>query len=99
MNKILLVALITIFGLTDAALAQDSFSVSVSCIIPAVPGVNAPLIEEKTISKDNSNVAPKEADIQEGNKIESPSVIQEEKEIQLAQGKTAYVIVQTLYSR
>lgn len=99
MNKILMVALITIFALTDAAWAQDSFSVSVSCIMPAVPGVNVPLIEEETIRKGDNKTIPEKADIQEGNKIESPSVIQEEKEIQLAQGKTSSVIVQTLYSR
>lgn len=86
MKRILISSLLVIFCLTNTAWAQDSFSVSVSCIIPAVPGVNAPLIGEKAV-------------IQEENKTASPLLIQEEKEIKLAEEKNSSIILQTLYSR
>ena len=49
MKKIFPIVLIVLLFLTDAAQAGDGLSLSISCTIPAIPGVNAPLIEEETL--------------------------------------------------
>lgn len=85
--------------------AEDSFSVPVTCIIPAVPGVNAPLIEEDT-PKPSANTNYQQGitikdEIKSETKEQAPTMIQEDKEqeITLAKGKTSLVIVKTIYSR
>ena len=47
--KLLLVCLIIFLSLTGAAYAGDTYSFSVFCSIPVIPGVNAPLITEQTL--------------------------------------------------
>lgn len=101
MEKILMIGLL-IISLIGRAWAQDSFSISVSCSIPAVPGLNAPLIEEETPRvTETDEFTQKDAKNQEEIRLESPTLLQEDKEkqIQLAEGETSTVIVQTIYSR
>lgn len=53
-----LVSLVILFNFAGIALAGDSVSLSVSCTIPSIPGVNAPPFETTA-----------NADIQENSKI------------------------------
>ena len=78
--------------LFDTSYAQESFSVSIACIIPAVPGVNAPpfgkdALQEEKLSQENKN--------------ETPTMIVDEtkKEIQLSKGESVAVTIQNIYSR
>lgn len=82
--------------------AANSATYAVTCTIPAVPGVNAPLLEEKTVRTEMDTGVQKEIkNQQEETKVESPATIQQdsEKEMRLADGKAKSVIVQTIYSR
>lgn len=47
----IIAALIIVFTAADFALAGDSASFGVSCVIPAIPGVNAPPYPVKEESK------------------------------------------------
>lgn len=91
--------LLVLLSLTAIAQAADNIAIPVSCSIPAVPGINAPLVEkEKTVKTEDMTVAEEETNQKE---TKSPANIQEEdnQEIVLAEGKTATVVVQTIYSR
>lgn len=79
-------SLMIIMILSSMAFAEDKAAIRASCSIPAIPGLNAPLIEEKSVKSQTS--APQ------------PAAQQEEKEeIILAEAKSNTVIVQTFYSR
>lgn len=85
------IGLMIILSTVNLSLASDNISIPVSCTIPAVPGLNAPLIKEETVKTGET----------EEIKTDSPIMIQEDtkKEIRLADGRTISVIVQTIYSR
>lgn len=92
-NKSLMVLLI-LLSLVGLAIADDNFSIPVSCNIPAVPGLNAPPLTpnaEETGSKQDIEIKAAGDD----------SVIQEvsEKQIVLADGSAARVTAKTIYSR
>ncbi|MFA5362137.1 MAG: hypothetical protein WC335_02675 [Candidatus Omnitrophota bacterium] len=75
----------------------------VSCVMPAIPGLNAPLIqEENVVSPQSSPAETQSLSNQENNPDEnsSPLIQQEDstKKVFLAQNNTP-VMVQTLYSR
>jgi hypothetical protein len=97
--KILVVFLVIIFNLQARVLAGDSIGLSISCTIPAIPGVNAPLNEE-------TNIAPKALEEKETQtsspnletQEEEPVFIEELQETQLAQGKAAS-FTKIIYSR
>lgn len=108
----LILILIGLMLLAHPALAENSSScatILVSCSIPAIPGINVPLIQEKISNieagtsaaeeKQNQNPAeePKENEI----KNEPPAMIQTDSDnkILLADGKNLSLAVQTLYSR
>jgi hypothetical protein len=93
--KIFSLGLIIGLVFVDAAFAGGTFSFSVSCTVPAIPGVNAPLIEEETVK-------PKEVLQQtqktEANKLEKP--ITETKEEQITdKTQQPMIIVKTVYDR
>lgn len=93
------IGLIVLLSTTDLSQAGDSISIPVSCSIPAIPGLNAPPFPEEKSSEIQSNAQDTRA---QGETEENRSLfIQEEskKEIQLIDGKTTSVIVQTIYSR
>ncbi|MCX7661940.1 MAG: hypothetical protein N2Z79_04575 [Candidatus Omnitrophica bacterium] len=87
-NIILSILLIFILGMEVFA---ESITFSVSCTIPAIPGVNAPPFAEKK-EESFSQVTKKES---QNNFIEE----KETKEIQLADGKIYSVIIKTVYER
>lgn len=86
----------------DTGLAGDSLSLSVSCTIPAIPGVNSPLIEEEKISETEVDTATKPmSKPQEEPLPESPQMIQQDsqEEETVDDGQRSVVIVRTIYSR
>jgi hypothetical protein len=97
--RILAVFAVIIFGLSSLAHAGDSIGLSVSCTIPAIPGVNAPLNEASTVDpleleeKERQTSSP-DPEPQE----EQPQFIEELEEIQLAQ-QDSPVLTKIIYSR
>jgi hypothetical protein len=102
--KYVLVSVLIILCLVDPSWAgQTSFSVPVVCIIPAVPGVNAPPFEGEE-PKNQANLGSQENQASEGTEEEpgkeTPLLIQEEKEeTLLAEHQEVKAVVQTVYSR
>ena len=97
--KILVVFLVIIFNLQARVLAGDSIGLSISCTIPAIPGVNAPLNEETNIVPQ----APEEKETQTSSpnletQEEEPVFIEELQETQLAQDASAS-FTKIIYSR
>ena len=43
-------AMILVLSLANAAYAGNTFTIPVSCSIPAVPGLNAPILENKAVA-------------------------------------------------
>lgn len=83
MNKtgsFLTVFMIIALFLTGVAAASDSYSVKVSCTIPAVPGLNVPIVEEE------KPVIPQETMVL--NSVEQEARIKEEGPLVLV--KTVY---------
>jgi len=79
----------------DMAFAGGTFSFSVSCTVPAIPGVNAPLIEEETVK-------PKEVlqQTQKAKVDKQEEQITETKEEQITdKTEQPMVIVKTMYDR
>jgi hypothetical protein len=105
MKKILMVLLVgvTMVGFVSGiAFAGNSASFAVSCSIPAVPGLNAPpYVQDKTI-----RIEEPRAEITSRIETEKPQEAKAEtiqqtaqKEIELADGKTTSVEVETMYLR
>lgn len=101
--KKLIIGLIIFLSLADISFAADSFTISVSCTIPAIPGVNAPLIEEETIKTGTGATAPASQEAELQNEIAqqvsqtAQPAIQEEKVVD--NGQKSMVIVKTVYDR
>jgi len=100
--KKLLIALLIVFSMISIA-AAESKSYTISCTIPAIPGVNAPpLLEQKTVQNvPEINMAQRAETANEAvNNAVLPTVQKEESnQIQLANGETKTMTVQTFYSR
>ncbi|GEM_PF-3523853 len=98
-------AVLTIFltlSNLDLALAE-SITLSVSCTIPAIAGINAPMIEQEStrLATDEKNTVNGQINAAQDQMQErSPSMLQAEKEDQLQQGaKSMPILIKTLYSR
>lgn len=91
-----LITLMILLSIVGIAIADDSFSIPVSCSIPAVPGLNAPPLTEKETELSIPSKQDNEAEV-----MEKSSAIQEntEKEIILADGSSVTVTAKTIYSR
>ena len=92
--------LMVVLSFADVVKAEEF---QVSCVMPAIPGVNVPLIQEESIVSPQSSPAETQpSSVQENNSGEEPlPLIQQEDsegEVVLAMD-SAPVIVQTLYSR
>lgn len=86
----LMVGLVIVLSTVGTSQAENSFSLSVSCSIPAVPGLNVPLIEEETTRTEPEQNAIIRNEIKEEAKEQMPAM--------LAQEDTAKT-VKTIYSR
>jgi hypothetical protein len=93
--------LMVVLSLASAVKAAEF---QVSCVMPAIPGVNVPLIQEERVASPQSSPAetPQSSDQENTSGEDSSPLIQqedsEEGEVVLASNNTP-VIVQTLYSR
>ena len=98
----LIMGVIFLLSLADIVLAGDNLSMSISCTIPAIPGLNAPLIEEET-SKTDMDV-PVQSKTESQTEVQSPAPAmieqdtQEEKVIQ-EEDQKSLVMLKTIYSR
>ena len=87
--KILVLGLIIAVFLIDAASAgSDSLTIQVSCSIPAVPGLNVPLLTEETLRLPDTDLSQ-----------ETEEDKQEKETIFLAENDGSEVVVKTLYVR
>ncbi|MCX5697466.1 MAG: hypothetical protein NTU54_05820 [Candidatus Omnitrophica bacterium] len=72
MKRILGIALLIVLCFADLIRAEDHVTLTVTCSIPAVPGLNAPLVEEqKTSNEKQQTQAAKD------NKKTQETVVQE----------------------
>lgn len=88
MKKTLIASLgtfILIFSFASIAFAGNNYSIPVSVTIPAIPGVNAPLIQEETAVNNVSTSMDKD---------QTKTLIQQD-----SPGEKASTILQTLYDR
>lgn len=86
----LMVALLIVLSTAGMSQAGDSLSLAVSCSIPAVPGLNVPLIEEETTRTEPEQNTIIKNEIKEESKEQMP--------VMLVQEDTAKT-VKTIYSR
>jgi hypothetical protein len=100
-SMLVLILLIPALVYTHTATAGEIISLSVSCTIPAIPGLNAPLIEEETVKTEADTPAESNPDAQKPPLPEASQTIQQDdqkKELSY-QGQKSAVIVKTFYSR
>lgn len=101
MERKFIIGVIISLLLTGVAYAGDTLSLSISCTIPAIPGVNAPLIEEETLTtKEDPNIKEK-IESQEAIQPQSPAMIQQDNQEEklMYGGQNSLVLVKTIYSR
>jgi len=95
------VVLTIVLSMTGLALAGSTATVTVSCSIPLMPGLNTPLLEAETVktqeetSVEQKTQEPKQTK-QENETLMSQESVREEKAAEV--GKTA-MTVKTYYSR
>jgi hypothetical protein len=88
------VFIILLCAFTNATLAGNTgYSIPVSCTIPAIPGINAPLIEQETVASGSQLAA-----MQEGQIAGSQEQALEKEQITESQDGTL-VATKTFYSR
>lgn len=100
--KKLIIGLMIFISITiGAAFAGDSFTIAVSCTIPAIPGVNAPLIEEEISKTDTQATAPQEVNLQKETSQPASETIQQavQEEKVITSGQKPTMIVKTIYDR
>jgi len=85
----------------NVGLTQDNISLSISCTIPAIPGVNAPLIEEESIKTEADISTPSSPRFQKDADSQDPELIQQDlpQEEQGNKGQPSIVVLRTIYSR
>jgi hypothetical protein len=88
--------------MTGVAFAQDSASITVTCSIPEIPGVNSPLIQEKTSAMQSPAMQPaiKEKDTKNPHETNAAPKETTSTQIVLAQNyASAADVLETYYSR
>ena len=93
--------LMILLFLMDAAQAGDGISLSISCTIPAIPGVNAPLIEGETLKTQTDSTTQQKIEPQAETQSQTPVMVQQDtqKEEITSEEQDSLVTVKTLYSR
>lgn len=91
LSKVQVISILSLFLITsfiNPALASDNaYSIRISCIIPAIPGQNMPLVKEQKVQAINKQES-------------SPVMFQKEtKEIRVRAEKKETVEVKTFYQR
>lgn len=81
---------------TGAALASsNSYGIMVSCTIPAIPGVNVPLVEEKSAVTQDQVAA---ANLEEQKARENENQLEKEQALPSVEDGS-FVVTKTIYSR
>lgn len=97
---ILLVAAMALISAESAYAEGSSHTIAISCVIPAIPGVNTPLIEQEAPKED---AAAKDFPVQRQEEIskQAPEMIQQDlkQEKKDNHSKESLVLVRTLYGR
>ncbi len=97
--RILFIALTLLQTAIDTVYGGSSQTIGVSCIIPAIPGVNAPLNE---VQKETQAISEEGAKVNEGeNQERSSTLIVQDTQVatQNADGSMQLATVKTFYSR
>lgn len=94
--KEIAILLIAFLSSTGIALA-DSFSIPVSLIMPAIPGVNAPLIEEEAVKAQSQINNPEKIAAQDKTGEQKENFIQENNEL-IKTEEGPLFLVKTYYS-
>ena len=84
--------------MASAAWAGDSVTISMSCTIPSIPGLNAPALVPQALMRDyqRQDIANKNSTATVGEEIIEK---EERKETLLAQGEKVTTDVKTIYTR
>ena len=90
--KLTLVALVMCAAFSGMAIAGDSVSLSVSCTIPAIPGVNVPPFDEDILNQRN---APQEEQQQKNENSQKEA----DNQILMAEITDGSAVVKTVYTR
>lgn len=97
------IIVITLLFSTSFVLAGNSYSIAVSCTIPAIPGVNVPLIQEKTAKPElnnNSAATDQNANLPQEEINNTPAMFQKDtEEVRWVEGEKDIVTLKTIYSR
>lgn len=95
----MIIGLIVLLTIADVACAEG-ISLTISCTIPAIPGVNAPPFEEETTQTKKDNPAQIIVEPQQENQP-TPTMIQQDKpeEKETSEGQKTLAMVKTIYSR
>ena len=93
-----IVSTFIILNLPIQAMAGDNIALGISCTIPAIPGVNAPLNEKISAEQAASEEKETRSPSAEQENQEQPQYIEELQGTQLAQGATSG-LTKVIYSR
>jgi hypothetical protein len=95
------VALAIVLSMAGLALAGSTASVTVSCSIPIMPGLNAPLIEEEGVKTQENINTQEKISAQKETPQESIALPQQDinKEEKIVEGGNSAMAVKTYYSR
>jgi len=96
-KKILQVSVLMLLFLNNLALAGDTVSIQISCVIPAIPGVNTPLIKEEDLSSKRQSQQDESNTNKDGQEVKYAQ--HREGEMIFAEVKVENKLVQTVYSR
>ena len=97
-SKKIIIMVMLLLSCSHELFAAESIGFTISCTIPAIPGVNAPLAEEKALKLDTPDTQTQEASPANENEEKDPALIEEMQEIRLA-GETTPPLIKTVYSR
>jgi len=91
-DKKILIAMIVILSIANASYAGSTFTIPVSCSIPAVPGLNTPIVENKALAAQLA---------QKNTRITEPTVPKEEVKYVMQQDKKdgSSITVTSVYIR
>jgi hypothetical protein len=95
--------LMAVLLMTGSASAADTFTIPVSITMPAIPGVNTPLIEEQTTKTQGNVTLPKETPevIQKAQPREQNTTLEKTTTIieEEARQEKTLIFVKTFYAR
>ena len=100
-RMISMLGLIIWLCLANLVFAGDNLSIPISCTIPAIPGVNVPLIEEETFKTKTDTPQQPKVESQQETQPQTPAMIQEDTqgEMVISEDQKSLIIVKTIYSR